>query len=194
MTKLQRPDIARDLLDRAAAARLHHSKVARGHLSPPEIVAARHQDHANAGVLRRIAAEHDWPGRRLVGGDGAQAAYQIALYADHEPDFQNAMLRLLAAAVKDGQAPAGQWAHLHDRWCINTGQAQLHGTQFGRGPGGMEVVPVRELQHLDTHRARAGLPPHAAAAEAVRRRHLPTRDGESPQAGLPDMVLVKRAA
>lgn len=194
MTTIRRPDIARDLFDRAAAARLHHSKLARGHLSPPEIVAGRHQDHVNAGVLRRIAAEHDWPDRLLVGDDGAQAAYQIALYADHEPDFQNAMLRLLAAAVKGGQAPAGHWAHLYDRWCINTGQAQLHGTQFRRGPGGVEVAPVREPQHLDAHRARAGLPPHATAAEAVRRRHLLTGDGDPPRSGLPDMVLIKPAA
>ncbi|NEA60712.1 hypothetical protein G3I60_42760 [Streptomyces sp. SID13666] len=103
MTTLQRPDIARDLIDRAAAARLHHSKLTRGYPSPPEIAAGRHQDHANAGVLRRIAAEHGWPDRRLVGDDGAQAAYQIALYADHDPDFQNAALRLLAAALKGGQ-------------------------------------------------------------------------------------------
>ncbi|NEA53565.1 hypothetical protein G3I60_05190 [Streptomyces sp. SID13666] len=195
MTTPQQPDIARDLLNRATAARLHHSRLTRGQLNPAEIAAGRHQDHANAGMLRRVTAEHGWPGRRLVGEDGAQAAYLIALYADHDPDLQNAMLRLLGGAVDSGQAPAGHWAHLHDRWCINSGQAQLHGTQYVRGPAGVEVAPVREPQHLDTLRARAGLPPHATAAEAVRRRYPPTRHADPPSdAGPPEMVLVKWAA
>ncbi|MFD9206605.1 DUF6624 domain-containing protein [Streptomyces sioyaensis] len=171
MTDPQRPDIARDLLSRAEDAREHHRKIAHL-LSDTEIGMGRHRDHANAAVLRRIIADHGgWPGRSVVGVEGAAAAARIALYADDLPDFQRLALRLLSDAVGSGEATKQQWAHLVDRCSINSGGAQVYGTQYRLGPGSVEVLPVRDAQHLDERRATVGLPPFATAREAVRRRH-----------------------
>ncbi|MFI7315706.1 DUF6624 domain-containing protein [Streptomyces venezuelae] len=188
-TKPQRPDIARDLIDRAERSREYRSRLARGLASRAEIDMGRHNDHANAQVLRRIAGEHGWPGRSLVGEEAAKAAWQIALQADHLADFQRLALRLMAAAVERGEATIQQWAHLHDRCSINAGTAQTYGTQYRSGPDGVEPLPVREPQHLNARRASVGLRPFAAAHEALRRRH--TRE---PESGPPDDTEHRGAA
>ncbi|MGG2459346.1 hypothetical protein ACO0M4_05905 [Streptomyces sp. RGM 3693] len=109
----QRPDIACDLVYRAEAAREHRRKLPLALLSAAEIGMGRHQDRANARVLRRSVGDHSWPGRSLVGEEAAEAAWQIALYADPLPDFQRLALRLLADAVVRGEAPLRQWAPEH---------------------------------------------------------------------------------
>ncbi|MBT2366157.1 hypothetical protein J7E88_12775 [Streptomyces sp. ISL-10] len=179
-TEPQRQDIASDLLDRAEKAREFRSKRSRDQLSQAEISMGRHGDHANAQVLRRVVADHGWPGRSLVGEDAADAAWQIVLHADHLPDFQRLALRMMVTAVERGEATIQQWAHLHDRCSINSGTAQTYGTQYRIGPNGVEALPVREPERLDARRASVSLPPSAAAYEALRRRHA--REPETEQA------------
>ncbi|MEU0722811.1 DUF6624 domain-containing protein [Streptomyces sp. NPDC006140] len=190
-TQPQRPDLARELLSRAQRATTHRSKLLRGLLSRSEIDMGCHIDHADAQVLRRIVAEHGWPGRSLVGEEGAEAAWQLALHADHLPDFQRAALRMLANAVERGEAPIRQWAHLRDRCAINAGQPQIYGTQHRRGLPGVEMLPTQDPENLDARRASVGLPPHAAVHEALRQRHhrepkteQSGRDGEPTRAAL----------
>ncbi|MDH6624407.1 hypothetical protein M2271_002209 [Streptomyces sp. LBL] len=188
-TNPQRPDIARDLIDRAKRSRQYHSRLARGLLSRTEIDMGRHNEHVNAQVLRRIVSEHGWPGRSLVGEEGAKSAWQIALHADHLADFQRLALRLMATTVERGEATIQQWAHLHDRCSINAGAAQTYGTQYRSGPDGVEPLPVREPKHLNARRASVGLQSFATAHEALRRRH--TRE---PESGPPDDTEHRAAA
>ncbi|MFF8789199.1 DUF6624 domain-containing protein [Streptomyces sp. NPDC015125] len=170
MAEPQRPDIARDLIDRAQEARGRRSKLFRA-LSHAEIGMGRHSDHANAQVLRRVIGDHGWPGRSMVGAEGADAAARIALHADTDPDFQRSALRLIAAAVESGEATSRQWAHLFDRCRVNAGHAQTYGTQYRISATSVELLPVHDAQHLDERRARLGLPPFATAQEAIRRRY-----------------------
>ncbi|WP_414169170.1 DUF6624 domain-containing protein [Streptoverticillium reticulum] len=188
-TPPQRPDIARDLINRATTAREHRSKLLRGLLSEAEISMGLHIDHANALVLRRVMGANGWPGRSLVGEDGAEAAWQLALRADTLPDFQRLALRLLTTAVEHGEATIQQWAHLHDRCSINAGHAQLYGTQHRLGPDGVEALPIREPEHLDARRVTVGLPPFTAAQHAVRLRH-----GREPETGVADRAETERVA
>ncbi|MFJ5029522.1 DUF6624 domain-containing protein [Streptomyces sp. NPDC088560] len=171
MTQPQRPDLARALLDRAERARAHRALLVRGLLSPTEIDMERHVDRADAQVLRRILTEHGWPGASLVGEGGAEAAWHLALHADHDPDLQQMALGLLAAAVEDGEAKIQQWAHLLDRCAVNASQPQVFGTQHSRGPAGIQLLPTRDPEHLDSRRASVGLAPHATVYDALRQRH-----------------------
>ncbi|WP_406150674.1 DUF6624 domain-containing protein [Streptomyces anulatus] len=166
----QRPDMQRELIARAAKARSTWARLARMQLSDQEIGRGRHVDHANAGVLRRILAEHDWPGVTLVGHDGSTAAFLIALHADTQPDVQRTAARLMYAAMQRRTASFRQWAHLHDRCLLNAGMPQLFGTQYRLGPDGPERQPVREPDALDARRADAGLPPAGEALHALRLR------------------------
>lgn len=193
MTPPLRPDIARALVDRAQAARRHHANLACGRLDRTDIDRVGQGDFANARLLRRLVAEHGWPGRTLVGDAGADAAWLIALYADVEPELQRRALRLIASAVERGEAVIQQWAHLYDRCSVNAGKRQLYGTQYQHGPTGMTVLPVLEPAGLDNRRASVGLPPFAVAHEALRRCHLrepetaetdrPHADPDQPRSG-----------
>ncbi|MGQ4490862.1 DUF6624 domain-containing protein [Streptomyces sp. SAS_281] len=192
-TEPQRPDIARDLLDRESTAREYRSKLARAELSEAEAAMGRHIDHANAQILRRVMADHGWPGKSLVGEEAAEAAWQIVLHADHLPDFQRLALRTMATAVERGEAAIQQWAHLHDRANINSGHRQIYGTQYRYGPAGIESLPIHEPEHLDARRASVGLPPFSAALADVQRRHG-NREPESGQAqdedAMPELAAV----
>jgi Family of unknown function (DUF6624) len=98
-------------------------------MSVAERMEAARIDVANTDRLRAIIAEHGWPGRALVGDDGAEAAWLIAQHADHQLDFQREALALLERAVHDGDASASHLAYLKDRVRMNEGRPQLFGTQ-----------------------------------------------------------------
>lgn len=164
------PDLARDLLVRAEQAKEHWARRTLNELSAFQLGQGRHTDHVNAKVLRRILADHDWPGHHLVGPDACRAAYQIALHADDEPDFQRMASRLLHRAVQADDAPIWQWAHLQDRALINSGQPQEFGTQYRPRPSGVEPFPTRNPATLDTRREGVDLLPAAAALAALRER------------------------
>ncbi|MEU4174849.1 DUF6624 domain-containing protein [Streptomyces sp. NPDC026589] len=170
-TEPLRPDIARELVDRATKAATRRAGRVRNHLDGVRLGQGRHSDHADANWLRRILAEYGWPGHRLVGPDAARAAWSIALHSDDQPDFQRTATVLLERAAKAGDARIDHWAHLHDRALITSGRAQDYGTQLLLNPEGITLCPLRAPESVDGRRATVGLPPITVALEAVRRRY-----------------------
>ncbi|WP_434595961.1 DUF6624 domain-containing protein [Streptomyces sp. A5-4] len=168
-----RPDLARELIDRATKAAARRAKRLRNQLDAVQLGQDRHADHADTKVLRRVLAEHDWPGHRLVGAEAARAAWSLALHADDDADFQRAATTLLERAVQDGDARVQHWAHLYDRTLVNSGRPQEFGTQQVLTATGVELCPVRAPDSLDQRRASIGLPPIAAALNTVRQRLAP---------------------
>ncbi|MDJ0466059.1 DUF6624 domain-containing protein [Streptomyces sp. H27-C3] len=165
-----RPDLARELIARATQSAARRAKRVRNHLDAVQLGQGRHADHADTKILRRILAEHDWPGHRLVGPDAARAAWSLALHADDDADFQRAATTLLERAVQDGDARIQHWAHLYDRTLANSGRPQEFGTQRILTATGVELCLVRAPDSLDQRRASVGLSPIAVALETVRRR------------------------
>lgn len=172
-----RPDLARELIARATQSAARRAKRVRNQLDAVHLGQDRHADHADTKVLRRILAEHDWPGHRLVGPEAARAAWSLALHADDQADFQRAATTLLERAVQDGDAHIQHWAHLYDRTLVNSGRPQEFGTQLVLEATGVELCLVRAPDSLDQRRASVGLSPIAVALEAVRRRLAPDRNG-----------------
>ncbi|MEU9068899.1 DUF6624 domain-containing protein [Streptomyces sp. NPDC048306] len=185
----QRPDLARELITRATESAAHRAKRVRNQLDAVQLGQGRHTDHANTSVLRRILAEHDWPGHRLVGVSGARAAWSIALHSDDDYAFQRAATTLLERAVQAGDALVQHWAHLHDRALITSGRAQEYGTQLLLSADGIELCPLRAPASVDARRATVGLPPLAVALKTVRRRYTP--DSSADEA--PTVVLAGAA-
>ncbi|MER5440810.1 DUF6624 domain-containing protein [Streptomyces sp. NPDC002790] len=167
----QRPDLARELTARAAESAAHRNKRVLDQLDAVQLGRGRHTEHANTAVLRRILAEHDWPGHRLVGPVAARAAWTIALHSDDDPAFQRAAATLLERAVQADDAPVQHWAHLHDRALVNHGHDQEYGTQHLLSANSVELCPLRAPEFVDARRVTVGLPPLAVALEAVRRRY-----------------------
>jgi hypothetical protein len=185
----QRPDLARELITRAAQSTAHRAQRVRNQLDAVQLGRGRHADHANAKVLRRILAEHAWPGHRLVGPTASRAAWSIALHTDDEPDFQRAAATLLERAVQADDAPVHHWAHLHDRALVTNRHEQEYGTQFFLRADGIELCPLRAPESLDERRAGVGLPPIAVALKTVAGRY--TADHRTEDA--PTVVLTRAA-
>ncbi len=117
-------------------------------------------DVANTDRLREIVSEHGWPGRSLVGDEGAHHAWLIAQHADRQLDFQREALELLADAVRRGDAAQRDLAYLTDRVRMNEGREQVYGTQIADVEDGNGVPwPVEDPTNLDARRAALGLPP-----------------------------------
>ncbi|MEV7108706.1 DUF6624 domain-containing protein [Streptomyces atroolivaceus] len=170
-----RPDLARELIARAAQSAERRAKRLRNYLDAVQLGQHRHADHADTKVLRQILSEYDWPGHRLVGADAARAAWSLALHADDEPDLQRAATTLLDRAVQDGDARIQHWAHLHDRALVNSGHPQEFGTQLRLKATAVALCPLRAPESVDQRRASVGLSPSAVALETVRRRFAPDR-------------------
>lgn len=120
----------------------------------------RRVDGENTERLRRILAEHGWPGKSLVGEQGAHDAWLIAQHADHDPVFQRQALDLLMEAVARGEARPRELAYLTDRVRVNEGREQVFGTQMRPDENGMPVPrPIEDPERLDERRAEVGLEP-----------------------------------
>jgi hypothetical protein len=115
----------------------------------------------NAAALRALIARHGWPGRRLAGDDGAEAAWRIAQHAIGEPDFLRAAWRLLEQAVAVGDADPAWAAMMEDRIRVFEGRPQRYGTQYDWDDAGRMVpmVGVEEPDQVDARRAAVGLGP-----------------------------------
>jgi hypothetical protein len=151
--------------------------------------------HANTARLRQIVAEHGWPGRALVGEDGADAAWLVLQHASSgvpalgTPDslaFSRSCVPLLAQAVRAGDARPRQLAATVDSlrqaggvppvYAVLSSDYRIEdGRPVFRNPAGVADV--------DRERARIGLPP--LASDIHRRRQGIPLDPAGPEAAEP---------
>ena len=138
---------------------------------PEELVAEwRRIDEENTRWLAEVLSARGWPGRTLVGEEGAGAAWLLAQHADRDPVRQRAFLDALRSAAGQGQASRTHLAYLEDRVRVNAGQPQLYGTQFTVTDGEIGPSPIEDRQRLDERRAEAGLEPFADYEARMRDR------------------------
>jgi hypothetical protein len=125
-------------------------------------------DTENTRWLGEVLAERGWPGRTLVGEDGANAAWLLAQHADRDPARQREFLDALRSAVAQGEASLANLAYLEDRVRVHAGKPQLYGTQFTLTGEEFGPHPIEDPARLDQRRAEAGLEPFAAYEARMR--------------------------
>lgn len=134
-----------------------------------ERMAAVHKQ--NAECLDRIIDEFGWPGKSLVGSDGAEAAWLILQHAIGSPAFQRKCLPTLWEAVEADEMPAYQVAYLDDRIRVFEERPQRYGTQFDwDGSGQLNPHPIEDPEKVDEYRASVGLGPLAEKTRQMRQR------------------------
>ena len=118
-------------------------------------------DADNTRFLKHVVEERGWPGRALVGSDGATAAFLIV---QHSSDtlVMAAVLPLLEKAYTRGDAEGQQVALLSDRVAVRRHQPQVYGTQASLVNGRFVLDPIADSAHVDARRAQMGMPPVAA--------------------------------
>ena len=126
----------------------------------------------NAERLGAIVGEHGWPGRGLVGDDGAEAAWQTLQHAVGRPDLMRGHLPLLQQAAAQGEVPEWHPAYVLDRIRFFEGRPQVYGTQYDVDEEGFSSLwPVEDPDGVNERRKKVGLPPLAANARS--RLHKP---------------------
>lgn len=110
-----------------------------------------------------------WPGYRLVGKEGSEAAFLIAQHDIANPDLIRRCRELYAAAIDNADADPRRLANLEDRIRYFEGRPQRYGTHLGWNTEGEfgPWPPVEEAETIDERRGGLGLPPLAEAISAA---------------------------
>lgn len=136
-------------------------------IAPEKVAEMQAVDAKHTIRMKEIIARYGWPGRSLVGDDGAHAAWLLVQHAD--ASFMAECLPLMEQAVSAGEASARDHAYLLDRVRMNQGQRQVYGTQFISGEDGKLVLyPIENAELVDERRRRVGLPPMAEYEKRIR--------------------------
>lgn len=117
-------------------------------------------DKANSEALKKIVAEYGWPSIKTFSKVTDYQAWIIVQHADHDLDFQEAMLRLIREEAKNKNTSLSNFAYLHDRVNFNKKNPQVYGTQGGcKGKGNWTPYDLKEPEKLDAYRKSVDLPP-----------------------------------
>ncbi|MEV4500875.1 DUF6624 domain-containing protein [Streptomyces klenkii] len=144
--------------------RLHSEGLAARTLNGPvptdgEMQSLLRWEQRSTRELRQVFDVHGWPGVRLVGDIGAEAAWWIVLLCDRYLPFQHEAQGLLEEAVEAGDAPARHAVHLGDRLLMHAGEPQTHGTQWVlHDDGSISLYTVADPSGLAERRRAVGLP------------------------------------
>jgi hypothetical protein len=143
---------------------------ARANLSPvpgdAQIAEMNRVDALHAVRVRQIVKEFGWPGKSLVGDDGARGIWLLVQH--FEIADQDEYLPLMERAVSTGEAEAKNYVYLLDRVRIRHGQPQLYGTQYHGSESGEWIrEPIEDPAHLDDRRKKVGLLPLAEFEKTI---------------------------
>src|SRR3954471_17989359 len=124
--------------------------------------------NANLEWMRLVLAQYGWPGRRLVGDEGAHGAWLLLEHCDCETARQRPAMQLLETAVRDNDASRRDLAYLTDRVRAAEGRLQVYGTQLQYDSRGCaSPKPSEEPAQLDVRRASVRLEPVAPYVQTV---------------------------
>jgi len=176
------PTLRAELLEmRQADLRLRAELVRDGSLFEGynERMAELHRRH-NAR-LALVLAQHGWPGRSLVGEDGAAAAWLLLQHAILDPPLMRQAVPLLEQAVHANDAEPKHLAFLVDRIRTMEGRPQIYGTSHDWDEtGNISPLPIDDPATVDERRQRVGLEP--LAENTNRLRAQAEAEGEKPPA------------
>ena len=137
-------------------------------------------DKENTKRLQEIVGQFGWPGKTLVGVDGAHAAWLLLQHADRDPAFQKKGLELMKQAPQ-GEVSLQDVAYLTDRVSMKESGKQVYGTQVRQVDGKWEPQPLVDPDAVDKLRAEAGLPPLAEYLKLVEKMYSAQSDKSDKQ-------------
>jgi hypothetical protein len=118
------------------------------------------EDQSNQVWLKEVIQKHGWPGRSLVGAQGAHDAWLLVQHASKDLEFQQDCLAKMTAMPK-GEVSSIDIAYLTDRILCLTGKKQKYGTQGMFKDGKIIPQPIEDEEHVDERRKELGFEPLA---------------------------------
>jgi hypothetical protein len=122
--------------------------------------------------MHDIVAKYGWPGNRLVGEEGANAAWLLVQHGDKDLAFQKDVLAKMEPMVKTEDVSPIDYGYLWDRVAVAEHRPQRYGTQFDDK---QEPQPIEEEAHVDERRASIGLPSMAEYRQQMRKMYGPPK-------------------
>lgn len=122
----------------------------------------------NAEKLDEIISKYGWPGKTLVGEEGADAAVMIAQHSISKPNLQRKFLECIKIAVEENEALPIHEACLEDRILYNEGMPQKCGMLFEWNENGEFVADVEDINLANQRRKRLGI----RTVEEAKQLHL----------------------
>ena len=152
------PELRQELLAMMKADQDARVRLLRDDQQAAEFVRAL--DRRHTARMHEIVAKFGWPGRSLVGRDGAKAAWLLVQHADHDRAFQKECLGRMHKSPA-GEVEPHDLAYLTDRVLLAEGKPQRYGTQLEAKNGKLEPRLLEEPDRVDERRQSIGLAPLA---------------------------------
>ena len=125
-------------------------------------------DKRTAKRMHEIVTKYGWPGKSLVGEDGANAAWLLVQHADKDLAFQKDVLAKMEPMAKTEEVSPSDYGYLWDRVAVAEHRPQRYGTQFDKN---QEPQPMEDEAHVDERRASIGLPSMAQYRAQMRKMY-----------------------
>lgn len=111
--------------------------------------------------LKEIFDKHGFVGFDLAGEDGSRNFWLMVQHSDHNPDFQQEVLKKMKVEVDHGNAIPSNYGLLVDRVNLNTGKNQVYGTQvtYNMETGQAYPKPLQDSLNVNERRKSVGLEP-----------------------------------
>jgi hypothetical protein len=142
-------------------------------------------DRTNVVWLKKIVRKVGWPGKTMVGHDGASSAWLLVQHADKDPQFQKRCLALMQPMLAAGEISKIDFAYLTDRLLVADKKPQRYGTQIDMNKGAMKPFPTEDPANLDKRRASVGLMPMAKYIELVKDMYVGKKNAPTPHPAAP---------
>lgn len=111
--------------------------------------------------LAQVFDAHGYPGFDAVGKEGAKNFWLMVQHTDHDPEFQRKVLEKMKVQVDKGNADPASYGMLVDRVNVNTGKAQVYGTQVSYNTEICQAYAkeLADSANVNERRKAVGLPP-----------------------------------
>jgi hypothetical protein len=111
--------------------------------------------------LKEIFDKYGFVGFDLAGEEGSQNFWIMVQHSDHNPDFQKDVLEKMKIEVEKGNAKPSNYGLLVDRVNLNTGMAQIYGTQVDYNFDIAQAFPKKlaDSANVNERRKSIGLEP-----------------------------------
>ena len=111
----------------------------------------------NQKRTKEILDEYGFVGYDLAGKDGSNNFWLIVQHSDHNPEFQNEVLEKMKIEVDNGNATPSKYGLLVDRVKLNTGQAQVYGTQVRYNMNTAQAYPKKLADSVSVNKRRKSI-------------------------------------
>jgi len=116
-------------------------------------------DSLNFIQIHALFSQHGYLGYDKIGIESSHNFWLLVQHADKHPEFQDSVLVTMKIEADKGNSSLSDYAYLLDRVKVNTGQAQIYGTQMtiNSDKTSFEPKTVIDPDKLNERRKQVGL-------------------------------------